>query len=310
MKALFVTTETNEIPKYAESFESVNGNESKTFKFFHRSKGNPHKSPDLEIQQHVEGYKPDMLVYVGACRGNMPSIDCFATLNKRIPTVILISDAADKPWWPILIDYDDAQAFRVMVAIDGNKNWPFHAKHITCLTPIDPKRFAPKPHSDREIAFGFAGNTGGLFRNKLDVLEGRKIFIEDMQKLGLYTCPRDKKDSFSPDTYKFFAQFMCNTRMTPNFPRTGSYETMHVKGRVVEAGLAGTMLIEQKGSPTSDWFTPGEDYLEWELVNDVKAIVRTTSPDQSEAMGNRLREKILENHSPEKFWGRITERLS
>ena len=85
---------------------------------------------------------------------------------------------------------------------------------------------------------------------------------------------------------------------------------MHVKGRVVEVGMAGGLLLEMKGSPTPNFFTPGVDYLEWESMEEAHDIVNRMSerPDETEAFGMRLREKVLSNHGPDKFWGRILSR--
>ena len=104
---------------------------------------------------------------------------------------------------------------------------------------------------------------------------------------------------------------MSDCRIMPNFAQTGSYERMHVKGRVVEAGLAGCLLLEPTGSPTPDWFEPGVDYLPYENMAQAKEIVERMSalPQETEAFGARLRKKVLDNHSPEKFWGRIFDRL-
>ena len=104
---------------------------------------------------------------------------------------------------------------------------------------------------------------------------------------------------------------MSDTRIMPNFSQTGSYERMHVKGRVVEAGWAGTMLLEAEGSPAKDWFELGVDYLEYSTPLRAKELVEEykDKPEESEAMGIRLHQKVVAEHSPQKFWGRIFDKI-
>ncbi len=95
----------------------------------------------------------------------------------------------------------------------------------------------------------------------------------------------------------------------PNFAETGSYEKLHVKWRVMEAGLSGCLLLETKGAPTCRWFDPGVDYLEWGTFSEAQHIVESMTPKDSEQFGLRLRAKVLANHTPEKFWQRVMERI-
>ena len=105
---------------------------------------------------------------------------------------------------------------------------------------------------------------------------------------------------------------MLNTRIMPNFSDTGSFEHHHVKGRVVEAGLAACLLLEPTTSPAKDWFEPGVDYIEYGGIADLKETIRRyiDDPDETEKFGFRLREKVLAEHTPAKFWGRVFERLN
>ena len=130
-----------------------------------------------------------------------------------------------------------------------------------------------------------------------------------MIQFGLLHRPRDHERL--KDTYQKCADYISQCRIMPNFPATGSFERMHVKGRVVEVGLAGGLLLEQKGSPTPNFFTPGVDYLEWETTDQAREIVERLKdkPEETQAFGERFREKVMANHSAEKFWGRILDRL-
>lgn len=321
LKALFVTTETNEVPKYAQSFESVNGNEADRFVFTHRRKqAQTQEMLDNDVILAAKESMPQVIVYLGACAGYIPSPEVFAKLKSEIaPTVLMCSDAGDannSPWGALLKVYDQADSFNVVVAIDGRKDWEFSDRHITELTPIDYKLFRnpPTPHKDREMKFGFAGNIGShrVTRFGKHHPTPRRFWLEHMANNCGLLC-RNRSDTYASDadeTYKQCVDFLCDSRITPNFCETGSHEMTHVKGRVIEVGLAGGCLLEQKGSPTCNWFESGVDYLEWEFIQDVEQILeRLDDPEESQQFGTRLREKVLANHTPEKFWSRVMARL-
>jgi len=312
MRALFIITRTNEMHKHYESFSCL-GHEIKTYVFSHIrqpvagfAQGD---KLDAEIYKAANEYKPDLIVYVGACNGNIPSSKLFAKIKAEVcPTVLFCSDAADTPWWDILKVYEEAGSFTLQVALDGNKEWPFHDKHLTALTPIDPARFPnpPIPHKDRKVHFGFAGNING-FAMIDGEKRGRRPLIAEMIQFGLEYRDRDREEVV--DSYQKAADFMSQVCMIPNFPSTGSHMRMHVKGRVIEAGLAGCMLMERKNSPTHDWFEPGIDYVEWQEPDDVRQMIERITPEESQIFGWRLREKVMVNHSAEKFWQRILNRI-
>lgn len=318
MKALFIITRTNEMHKHIESWQCL-GHSTTIYTYNHEK--NAYKTGwamgekmEEQIYASAKDARPDIIVYVGADRGNLPTARFLRNLREKIaPTVLFCSDAGDPPWWDTLNTYDDMESFSVMVALDGNPDWPYHQKHLTLLTPLDPSYYGiPKPHAERGILFGFAGNPGG--RILVDgQLVGRKGPIELLKNEGLVVRPRDTSEGnmdLAKSTYRECAQFMCDTRITPNIANTGSWTRLHVKGRVVEAGYAGCLLMETAGSPSRHWFERGVDYLEWADTGEAREILATyrDRPDESQAFGERLRKKVLAEHLPEHFWGKILER--
>lgn len=313
MKGLFIITRTNEMHKHYESFTCL-GHTHTTYTYSHPKgvNGWPQGSKlDDEILACAYKEKPDIIVYVGACRSNTPSVDCFRQLRDKVaPTVHFCSDAEDEPWWDELVQYDKAGCFSVQVALDGSSSWPLRDTQLTELTPIDPIHYPnpPKPHKDRSIVFGFAGNPGSVSKLKDGRVTGRRPLVSQMIQFGLKHRPRDHETI--KNTYQKCADYIADTRIMPNFPLTGSFERMHVKGRVVEVGLAGGLLLEMKGSPTPNFFTPGVDYLEWGSMEEAQEIVIRMSdrPDETQEFGLRLHAKVKANHGPDKFWGRIFDR--
>jgi hypothetical protein len=189
------------------------------------------------------------------------------------------------------------------VAIDGSRKWPISDSQMTALTPVDPSTFPPfRPHAERGIACGYAGNPGSGNGSK---------------RTGMLSALLEKKlidlriRSNLPFTYESYCDYLGKCRMSLNIAWSGTEATTQVKGRVIESGLAGACLLETKGAPTSDWFTPGRDYLEYGDQFEAEQIVRRleNEPEATQAMGESLRAKVLNNHTPEKFWGRIMERM-
>ena len=321
MNVFFITTETNETPKYPESMASINGNKVTHHIFSHRTGKNTVSQEQLHKTLWDESKKcgPEVIVYLGACAGHIPSPEFLAKMNSEIaPTVLMCSDAGDEisPWWPLIRKYDECNSFSVVVGIDGNRNWEFSERHITLLTPIDPSRYPNPtiPHDKRDIIFGFAGNMGTARPTKSGEIQGRRPLIDEMMKFGLQCRQRDDtydKNKPHSESYQACCDFMSRTRMMPNFCETGSYQRTHVKGRVVEAGLAGAMLLEQVNSPADQWFEMGVDYLEYKTVLECRAIVDKykNNPEETQKFGERLRLKVLSEHTPEKFWGKVMERV-
>lgn len=272
---------------------------------------------DNEIYEKAKSLSPDMMVYVGACSGNIPSPGIFAKIRNDVcPTVHFCSDAADEPWWGTLKNYDDAGSFSAQVALDGNKNWPLHEKEITALTPIDPAHYPDPiiPHADRKILFGFAGNPGSVSKLKDGRVVGRRPMVASMMQFGLKIRPRTPglaKIADAVATYKEAAAYMADTRIMPNFNQTGSFDRQHVKGRVVEAGWAGCLLLEPTGSPAKDWFEPGVDYMEYASMDEARGIhdMYRDKPEETQAFGMRLRKRVENEHGPKQFWNKIFKKV-
>lgn len=114
-----------------------------------------------------------------------------------------------------------------------------------------------------------------------------------------------------PHTYRIFCRFLERCRLSLNISFSGTESAKQVKGRVIESAMAGCCLLEVAGSPTSDWFTPGEDYLEYASTSEARDIIKRleNDPDESQRIAENLRSKVIERHSLEAFWSQIIERV-
>lgn len=299
MKTLFLLTSSNEVLKYSETLANLKWGD-----VTHITYDIPGTS-DHGLYAAVKAQAPDLIVYVGSRWGLQPAITTLCKITNSIaPMIHLCSDAADMPWYDLLRDYHMKGAFTLQVAIDGSKNWPCSGVNMTALTPVDPLHFPSEipHHHERSIGCGYAGNAGsgaGSRRSAIlaALLEKRLISLRIRSNL--------------PFTYELYCEYLTSCRMSLNIAYSGTEAVMQVKGRVLESALAGACLLENKGAPTKDWFEAGVDYLEYENAGDAARLIRLMAdkPDLTEAMAFSLRKKVMERHSPAKFWGAILERI-
>lgn len=139
---------------------------------------------------------------------------------------------------------------------------------------------------------------------------------------------------YSPrDSYAGYIDYVKGCQAIINTSWTSYAWRKNSKGRVNEAALAGCLLFETGGSSTRHWFTPGEEYLEYGdhtgLQYDHKVGPESVAPDRdrkvaecmplvaeeiravlsrpdfdeyAEAMGARMKARLLRDYGPEKFW--------
>jgi len=296
MKSLVLSTSTNETTKYSDGLKRFGEVELMAYDQLGHS--------ERLMLDKARAYQPNLIVYIGSRWGQMPSMAALAHLNNSLaPMVHICSDAADPPWWDLLNEYHYAGCFRVQVAIDGSKRWPLSDSQITLLTPVDPVSFPElKPHSERAVVCGYAGNPGsgnGSRRTAVlsDLLSARAIDLRIRSNL--------------PFTYEAYCAYLATCRMSLNIAYSGTEAATQVKGRVVESALAGCCLLETEGSPTADWFTPGVDYLTYADASDALRIIRmlANEPEVTQKYADNLRSKLLADHTPERFWQKIFDRV-
>lgn len=297
MKALFLLTGSSEVLKYAQGFENLKFGE-----VVHMRYDEPGRSEQM-LYDRVKDAKPDLIVYVGSRWGLIPSIATLAQINSKVaPMVHFCSDAADYPWHDLLREYHDKGCFSLQVNIDGSSKWPGATTGLTLLTPVDPSHFPAviSDHKDRSVACGFAGNTGGG-----PVSRRTMILTELLEKRAIDMRVR----SPLPFTYEGYCDYLTHCRISLNIAYSGSEQTMQVKGRVVESAIAGCCVLETKGSPTSEWFEPGVDYLEYESSGQAVAIINSLTVEETQGFADRLRAKVVDKHLPRMFWSTVMNRI-
>jgi spore maturation protein CgeB len=94
-----------------------------------------------------------------------------------------------------------------------------------------------------------------------------------------------------------------------NFAADRTNGLMAMKGRVIEALMAGAILLEQRNEWTRQFLTPGGDYFEWDTLADIKRILENLRNDPVEA--ERIRQNSLTRarfYTARRFWNNV-ERL-
>ena len=289
MRVLFYTTGTRDCEKLWGSFLSL-GHETEVVRYDVR---------DFDMAAYAETRKPDVIIYIGAIGDfhfglPVPTTEVLARTGRVAPMVHLCSDAADPPWWPLLEEYNEVGVFKLQVTIDGVMDSPIGRFGKVALTPIDPTYFNNLvPYNERPYVCGFAGG-GGC----------RVPIIAGIRHVGA-TLHWLKEGAEVP--YQEMCDFYKNCKIVLNYAWTGSGARRHVKGRAIEAGLAGAVLLEPYDSPLRIWFEPGVDFVEWTNVEDASAAIKNGGVN--EAMADRFKAKMLANHTAQIFWADVFKRI-
>ena len=252
---------------------------------------------DRAILDAADQCGPDLILYTGRPSGpHKPARDTLKRLRKQSPTVLIVHDATDKDWIPVLKEYRQHETFTVTVNIDGNDSWSKGPKDFTALTPIDPRFYpAPVPLDARPVLFGFAGGYASPSR--------AKIINYLIEKAGLVVPRRNE----TYGSYQAFADFMMSCRVVLNVPFSGHDTGNQVKGRVIETGLARACLLEQGDSPAYQWFNRGFVPYQNE-IDAAKAVpMLLESIKATQLCADKLHEAV-KAHAPAHFWKQVIER--
>ena len=294
MKVVVLKTYTSDTEIYYQTMRTVLGYEVIPIQYDHL----PHAHHYIVID-HTRDLKPDLIVFIGAVESShgrpIIQLENLKNLRDIAPTIHMCGDAGDKPWWPILDEYDQAGCFDCQVSIDGSMDSPIdrYRNGIVKLVPVDPTKFVHKKHWHEKKTFvGMTGNHG----------HGERGAMMDVVK----THPEARWLGYGVD-YAALVEFMFDCKIIVNCPMTGSGQSDHVKCRVTETGWATACLLERKNKQTAYWFKPGQDYLEYidsaDLID--KLIWAKNNDDEVHAMARSLRESIVTKHHPAVFWGDV-----
>ena len=293
MRALFLVTYTADCEKNWQSWKCI-GNTCHVEQYDNR----PHDR-QREIVELAKNLKPNVIVYIGAIeryhRRPVLKPDILKQLRDIAPSVHIVGDASDKPWWEWLTLYDIQDCFSLQVSIDGSFDTPLVESDngMIKLTPTDPKPFGAPPWEMKDI---FCGMAGGLGHGE------RMMLVNYLTSTRALTWRRDL-------SFEDMASFLGQCRIVVNSPMNGTGDSVHVKGRVVEAGWAGACLLERANICTSHWFSD-DLYMRYRFPIDAQARIEWARSNDGEIadMARRFHEVVKAEHHPKVFWDDVLAR--
>lgn len=279
-RALFYTTNTNECENHVRAWENTDYGEISHVKYDHLRIRN-----DWQLLEAAQNFKPDVIFYIGANEGQgVPRADTLREARKIAPMINLCSDAADIPWHKTLEYYKKHECFDLQVSIDGAKQAPVD---YATLTPVDHSMFKK---AKKDIRCGFSG-TVGRYNKRSEIVNSLEWFG------GLTVRKRDKEKG-----YTSHIRFMERCQLFLNISFTGTGMAHHIKGRVIETGLAGCVLLEHKDSPIQEWFSEG-CYISYTHPKEIKEIIEDIDDKTIESVSAKLSAEVRTLYTPQKIYG-------
>lgn len=285
MKALFLTTKTSDCTNHKNAWECA-FSQAEHITFNHEGIRN-----DKVIIDAVKAAKPDVVFYIGAMKGSgNPRAETYQELRRIATTINLCSDAADRPWHPVLATYARMKCFDLQVGIDGPIDAPVD---LSTLTPVDTRPF--DIDVEKDIWFGFSGSVGKW--------NGRSEIVKSLEWFG----GLEVRHRQGGETYQDHARFMKRCKMLLNISLTGSGHRNHIKGRVLEAGWAGCALLESEGSPIGNWF-PSDCYMIYRNPKEAADMVRDIDDATIDHCAKRLSEEVRTRYHPKMIYTQMLKR--
>lgn len=261
---------------------------------------NDHNLAKFDIAAFVRQSKPSSVIYISTAGGPylIPTA-VWRSISEIAPIACLCYDASHPDYWHLFDEYHEASCFKTIVNMDGVKEWPAGSNDLTMLPPLSPVFFHDEdPLVDRPVRVGFCGGfPDGYRREVVTYLMGRRL---------LTLKPREG----AWGTYQSYANFLTKCQFVLNTSMNSTYTKSVVKARVVETGLARACLLEQRGSYISNYLTEGIHYLTYGTPEEAADIIESLKPTGiMQEIANNLHKKIIEDHSPLKFWDTVYDKL-
>lgn len=281
LKALFLTTPTNDVNKLVGAWDCWNEMPAQRWIFNDRNNTPP-------VLSSVKGF--DVVFYVGSCGGaGNPDREQLRHINLTVPSIHICCDAGDKPWWQYLNAYRQDGCFTKQVGIDGHHDAPVD---LVTLTPVDLRPYKiGNSWSNRTHTLGFPGNAGSPHRKQL---------VKDMNGILKF------RERTTTGPYTDYVGFLHDCKMILNSALSGTANTHHVKGRVLEAAFAGCGLLEMDAAPTRE-FIPEELFRSYDSSENALVIAQTWSLQEEKVRASELNKFAFDNYHPKLIFEKMLE---
>ena len=149
---------------------------------------------------------------------------------------------------------------------------------------------------------------GALYPYRIELLEAVKS-----QGIRVAVNPHHTSDARDYESARLdqpewldYMSALSKSRLTLNFAKSNAADVYQLKTRVLEAMIAGTVLVTDDNDRTERFFRPGVDYLQFTGVEDLPAVIDEALKDPAAltVMAQRARERA-EGLALRGFWEAI-----
>lgn len=240
-------------------------------------------------------------------------IICIGAIDKPVieGCIYYCCEASNPDWWPKLDNIKNH--VKIIVNVDGND--AYKDAYTTLAIYGQANSFCgtgnhdPAAHffDSRPIPVGFCGGYdphGTTMRSRL-----LRHFDPQKVRIGPYPLFVNYPFIELPNTYHLYAGFLMNTKFVINSSGSSGDKSNHVKGRVLEAGLAGCCLLEDSKSPIDKWFSD-DCYFKYNEPWDCEMIIRELLDNpEAKKRAKNLAKEVREKYNPKKLWKEILDQL-
>lgn len=264
-------------------------------------------SVDYKIFEYVNSKKPDVVIYsfLGDHPWN-PTEQCLAYLSSiGVPQAFLWCDIT-YPWAEHRIQKVDAYA-DLHIMWDGAKleTVTQSDKFYYTWTPQDPGLFYYSNRIKKDIPISFLGSIGEHYQERASTLEYLKN-----KGLSILVAGGQREGKLKPQEY---ANLMQRSMITINFARSPKpvSDKYQCKGRVFEAAVCKTLLLESVPTHANKFFVPDEDYIPFcnkeDLFNKILDLLK--NQDRVDFVAANGHKKYYNIYNNVAFWKGILNKI-
>ena len=249
---------------------------------------------DTFIPTLCEREKPDIVIFSLLGKSHLNPTDKSYEYFRELGCKIIFMWPDMRPDWGIseVSELESKGYADLHVCWGSEKIIPtsYGEKMLWLWAPQDKNLY--KPTEDQDIPVSFIGSTRHqerqVYLNQL-VSSGTQILIKGGQR----------EQGLTPSEY---SSYIRRSKISINFP--GSDVGDQCKGRVWEILASRSMMLERKNDSTSKMLTPGEDYVEYENVEDLKNKINyyLNNPEERDKIASRGHETYKEKYTATHFW--------
>jgi hypothetical protein len=159
-------------------------------------------------------------------------------------------------------------------------------------TPLVPDEPGPLPSERRG---------GALFSGKIMGYRQRERMLNDLREYGVTVRLRENAKTGLDDFRRSLLDYAALVNMAGD-RKTGLWQ---MKGRVIEAGMAGCVLLEQRNPVTAIHFIEGTDYLAWDSPKELPGLIARVRSGEADGIAQSLAAKVRGMFSSDAFWATV-----